>query len=106
MAQGLTQDQVKDLIYVGAFHYEALLRDKNLINDASNTINGVILYPAWENHMLADFSRLDLDLNLFRRYLPNAYIRFEGYITWRVDACEGQQRIRTVACRCSFGLDR
>jgi hypothetical protein len=40
MVEGLTQDQVKNLIYVGAFHYEALLRDKNFINDTNNTING------------------------------------------------------------------
>src|SRR5215216_2149418 len=61
MIQGLTQEQVRDLIYVGAFHYEALLREENLIDDAKKTINGIVPYATWEIYMLAGFGRLNLD---------------------------------------------
>ena len=58
--QGLTQEQVQDLIYIGAFYYyEALLRKKSLINDRSLTIKGVVPYATWEIHMLACFAKLD-----------------------------------------------
>jgi hypothetical protein len=106
--QGLTPEQVNDLIYLGTFFYEALLRENNLINDRKNTIGGVVPYTAWGNYMLAGLSKLNVDevaakikgiksatwdllllskvidprsidnednINVVRRYLPNAYIR-------------------------------
>ena len=61
MMQGLTQEQVSDVIYLGTFFYEALLRENNLINDRKNTIGGVVPYPAWEIYMLAGLSKLNVD---------------------------------------------
>ena len=60
MMQGLTQEQVSDLIYLGTFFYEALLRENKLINDR-NTIGGVVPYPTWEIYMLAGLSKLNVD---------------------------------------------
>lgn len=106
--QGLTPEHVIDLIHVGTFFYEALLRQNHLINDM-NTIGGGVPCPAWEIYMLLGVSKLNVDdvatkikgiksftwelllltkimdprsienednVNLVRRYLPNAYIRF------------------------------
>lgn len=61
MVQGLTQEQVGGLIYVGAFYYEALLREENLIDDSKYTINGTVPYTTWEVYMLAAFGNLNVD---------------------------------------------
>ncbi len=61
MIEGLSQKQVGDLIYLGAFFYEALLRENNLINDRNNTIDGVVSYPIWEIYVLAGLSKLNVD---------------------------------------------
>jgi hypothetical protein len=60
MMEGFTQEQLQDLIYLGAFHYEALLREKNLINDEKGKIKGVAPYATWEVFMLADLSNLNV----------------------------------------------
>lgn len=61
MTEGLSQKQVGDLIYLGAFFYEALLRENNLIDDSKQTIDGVVAYPTWEIYMLAGLSKLNVD---------------------------------------------
>lgn len=108
MTQGFTQEQLQDLIYLGAFYYETLLRREDLIDDSRAVINGTAPYPVWEIYMLAGLGNLDIgdvdaklrdiksptwdllliskiihpksidnhdQLNIYRRYLPNAYIR-------------------------------
>jgi hypothetical protein len=79
MVEGLTQEQVKDLIIIGAFHYEALLRERDLIDD-TQTINGVVTYSTWEPHVLAIFAEPDFNPKLIKRYLPNAYIRSKATV--------------------------
>jgi hypothetical protein len=78
MIQGLTQAQVGDLIYLGTFFYEAILREDNLIDDSKNTVAGVVSYPKWESYMLDGLSEAienDENIKIVRRYLPNAFIR-------------------------------
>ncbi len=60
MEQGFTQEQLQDLIYLGAFHYEALLREKNLVDDEKGEIKGVVPYATWEVPMLAGLCDLDV----------------------------------------------
>lgn len=90
MIQGLTQEQVRDIIYVGTFFYEALLREENLIDDATNAISGSVPYARWENYMRSGFGQENL--SLISRYLPNAYIRSKatllGTLTLSRDAKE------------------
>ena len=61
MVEGLSQKQVADLIYLGVFFYEALLREANLINDTKNTADGVVAYATWEIYILAGLSKLNVD---------------------------------------------
>jgi len=88
MVEGLTQDQVKDLIYVGAFHYEALLRERDLVDDAKNIITGTVPYTTWETQMLADFGKVNAT-ELVRRYLPNAYIRSKATLLGALTLAKG-----------------
>ena len=56
MMPGLTQEQVSDLIYLGTFFYEALLRDRNEAWARTLTVemrgNGVQLVNVGALHMV------------------------------------------------------
>jgi len=99
MTPGFTQEQLQDLIYVGAFYYEALLRRDNLINDRKSTISGTVPYAIWEIYMLCSLSNLDVrgldtklreikfptwDLLLLSKVIPpNSLDNHDQLITYR-----------------------
>lgn len=87
---------IEYLICLGGFHYEAWLRERELVDDARGEILGIVDYPTWVITLLCsiDDEAERRIIRLIQAYLPSIYLKSKASVIGRTAYPHGCQDFR------------